>query len=300
MKLRFGIHTGQQETSFADLLALWQRAEELGYDWASVFDHFMPIFSNPEGPCYEGLTALSALAMATRKMQCGIIVTGVTYRNPVLLAKSAVTIDHISQGRLELGLGAAWFDHEHEKYGFEFPKVGVRMDMLEEAMSIVKSLFSSPRTTFEGKHFQVRDAVFEPRPLGKIPLWVGGGGEQRTLKIVARHADGWNYFVTSPEDYRHKLSVLEKHCQEAGRSSSAIRKGLILRCALRDSGPSEVVMEGTHPVFQGTPEELAARLKPFVEMGAGDFLMLARPPVDNLSLELFIQRVKPALEKVAA
>lgn len=282
---------------FSDLLALWRKAESLGYDWASVFDHFMPIFSDPDGPCYEGLTTLSALAMGTSKIQCGIIVTGVTYRNPVLLAKAAVTIDHVSRGRLELGLGAAWYDHEHAKYGFEFPRTGVRMDMLEEAMTVVKSLFTKKRTTFEGQHFQVRDAVFEPRPVGKIPLWVGGGGEQRTLKIVARHADGWNYFLTSPEEYRHKLDVLERHCQEAGRPLQAIRKGLILRCELIDSGESTVHQEGTHSVFRGTPEVLADKLKPFAEMGVGDFLMLARPPADPRTLELFVQKVKPALEK---
>ncbi len=299
MQLRFGIHTGQQECQFADLLALWQRAEELGYDWASVFDHFMPIFSNPEGPCYEGLTALSALAASTRKIQCGIIVTGVTYRNPILLAKAAVTIDHVSKGRLELGLGAAWYDHEHEKYGFDFPRVGVRMDMLEEAMTIVKSLFTQKRTTFEGQHYQVRDAVFEPRPVGKIPLWVGGGGEQRTLKIVARHADGWNYFLSTPEEYQKKLAILEQHCQDAGRKSSDIRKGLIVRCELAESGRSELESEGPYPTFKGTPEVLADKLKPFVDLGVGDFLMLARPPVDARTLELFISKVKPALQKAA-
>lgn len=291
MALRFGIHTGQQNTSFADLLALWQHAEAIGLDWASVFDHFIPIFSDPEGPCFEGFSVLSALAAGTKRLRCGIIVSGVTYRNPALLAKAATTVDHVSNGRMELGLGAAWFEMEHQQYNFEFPAVGTRMDMLEEACQIVTSLFKQERTTFEGKHFSVKDALFLPKPVhGSIPIWIGGGGEKRTLRAVARYADGWNYFLTTPEDYQRKLGFLEEHCQEAERKSSDIRKGLIVRAILDQdkAAPDE-------QTFVGSAAGLAEKLKPFVDLGVEDFLMLARPPADQRTLELWAGEVRSAL-----
>jgi len=287
MALRFGIHTGQQNTTFSELLALWQHAEAIGLDWASVFDHFIPIFTDPEGPCFEGFTVLSALAAGTKKLRCGIIVSGVTYRNPVLLAKAATTVDHVSGGRMELGLGAAWFELEHQQYNFEFPSVGARMDMLEEASQIVRSLFREERTTFEGKHFSVKDALFLPKPVnGTIPLWIGGGGEKRTLRAVARYADGWNYFLTSTEDYQRKLGFLEEHCREAGRPSSEIRRALVVRAILGQdkAAPDE-------QTFVGSAVQLVEKLKPFRDLGVEDFLMLARPPADQRTLELWAGEV---------
>lgn len=292
MSLRFGIHTGQQNTTFPELLQLWQQAEGLGLEWASVFDHFMPIFTDPNGSCFEGFTTLAALAAQTVKLRCGIVVSGVTYRNPVLVAKAAVTVDHVSRGRMELGLGAAWYDHEHQGYGWEFPSVGTRMDMLEEACTIVKSLFTQERTTFEGTHFQIQDAPFEPKPIGKIPLWIGGGGEKRTLRAVARFADGWNYFLTSPEDYARKSELLEAHCQEFDRNPEEIRRALIVRANLdpRESAEDE-------QTFQGTAKGLVERLKPFRDLGARDFLLLARPPVNRPTLEQFAGEVASALRQ---
>ena len=291
MSLRFGIHTGQQYCQFSELLELWKNAEDLGYDWASVFDHFIPIFAPPEGPCFEGLTALAALAQATQKLTCGIIVTGVTYRNPVLLAKSAVTIDHISGGRMELGIGAAWHDIEHEQYGFDFPSVGTRMDMLEEASHIVQALFKEERPSFQGEHFKISDALFLPKPVQKtIPLWIGGGGEKRTLKAVARYADGWNYFMTTPEEYRHKLNVLQEHCRNEKREPETIRQGMIVRAILDQD------MEAPDDkTFVCSSEEFVKKLIPYREMGVQDFLLLSRPPADKTTLEAFITRVAPKL-----
>ncbi|MFN8610584.1 MAG: LLM class F420-dependent oxidoreductase [Vulcanimicrobiota bacterium] len=291
MALRFGIHTGQQNTTFSDLLALWQRAEAIGLDWASVFDHFIPIFTDPHGPCFEGFSVLSALAAGTKKLRCGIIVSGVTYRNPVLLAKAATTVDHVSNGRMELGLGAAWFELEHEQYNFSFPSVATRMDMLEEACQIVTSLFRQERTTFEGRHFSVKDALFLPKPVhGHIPLWIGGGGEKRTLRAVARYADGWNYFLTTPADFQRKLGFLEEHCQEAGRKSSDIRKALIVRAILDQpqSPPDD-------QTFVGSAAGLAEKLRPFVDLGVQDFLLLARPPADQRTLENWACEVRSLL-----
>lgn len=291
MSLRFGVHTGQQNCEFQDLLDLWRQAESLGYDWASVFDHFLPIFSPEDGPCFEGMTALAGLAMATKTMRCGIIVTGVTYRNPVLLAKAAVTIDHLSGGRMELGIGAAWHDVEHQQYGFDFPSVGTRMDMLDEASAIIKMLFRRDRSDFRGEHFQLDNAIFLPKPVnGNIPLWIGGGGEKRTLRSVAQYADGWNYFMTDPEEYRHKLSVLHQHCKDSSRDAKEIRQGLIVRAVLDQDVEAP---DATTVVCSSG--ELVEKLKAYRDLGVEDFLLLARPPADQTTLEAFIGKVAPAL-----
>jgi alkanesulfonate monooxygenase SsuD/methylene tetrahydromethanopterin reductase-like flavin-dependent oxidoreductase (luciferase family) len=184
--IRFGVHSGPQNTSFEDYRDLWLRCEELGYDWVSDFDHFYPIHSDPTGPQFEGMTLLSAMAAHTKRVRCAVLVLGVTYRHPAVLANMAATVDHVSGGRLELGMGAAWFELEHEQYGIPFPRIGARMDMLDEACRIMRSLWTQETTTFEGKHFQLKDARLEPKPVQEhLPLVIGGAGERRTLRIVA-------------------------------------------------------------------------------------------------------------------
>src|SRR4051812_42456874 len=189
--LRFGIHSGQQHATFDEYLALWRLTEEAGLDWASVFDHFLPIQSDPTGPCFEGMTLLAAMAAHTSRLLCGIIVTGVTYRHPAVLANMATTIDHVSGGRMNLGIGAAWYEDEHDQYGIPFPRIGERMDMLDDACRILRALWTQERATVEGKVFWVRAALSEPKPGQEPrPLWIGGPGEKRPLRIVAEHAPG--------------------------------------------------------------------------------------------------------------
>ena len=158
------------------------------------------------------------MAAHTSRVRCGMLVLGVTYRHPAVVAKMAATIDHVSGGRLELGMGAAWFELEHEQYGIPFPRIGVRMDMLDEACRIMRSLWTQETTTFEGKHFQLKDARLEPKPVQEhLPLVIGGAGERRTLRIVAEHGDIWNTFYGDVDEYRHKLDVLARHCGDVGR-----------------------------------------------------------------------------------
>ncbi len=308
--LRFGIHAGQQYTDFPSYLQLWRTAEELGLDWASVFDHFMPIQADPEGPCFEGLSLLSAMAAHTKRLRCGIIVAGVTYRHPALIAKIAATIDHVSGGRLELGMGGAWYQLEHDQYGIPFPPIAQRLSMLAEAAGIVKSLWTRPTTTFSGRHYQLRQARSEPKPLQEphIPLWIGGAGERRTLRVVAEHADGWNTFLMPIEDYQHKLAVLDRHCADLGRDRSQIRLQLVLQAVL-GADEHEVADQlrlraralALEPeqlrerVLALTPEQLTAQLAPYVDLGVCDFLLLARPPMDQRTLQLFAHEVAPAL-----
>src|SRR5713226_3780079 len=163
--IRFGIQTPQQHTSWAEILSLWQETDTLGYDTAWVFDHFLPIFSDPTGPCLEAWTALGALAMATTKVRLGAMVTGNTYRHPAVLAKMATTVDIVSGGRLILGIGAGWFELEHREYGMPFPQVAERLRRLDEALEAIKLLWTGKRANFNGKHFQLRDASFNPKPL---------------------------------------------------------------------------------------------------------------------------------------
>ena len=308
-ELRFGIHAGQQNISLADYIKLWEITESLGYDWASVFDHFLPIMSDPEGPCFEGLTLLSALAARTTKLRCGIIVIGITYRNPAILAKIATTIDHVSNGRLELGIGGAWYELEHNQYGIDFPSIGKRLDMLGEAAKIIKGLWTQHRTTFDGRYYKITDALHEPKPLQQPhpPIWVGGAGEKKTLRVVAESADGWNTFLMPMEQYKHKLDVLAGHCADVGRDPGDVRKQLAMFAMVRDS-EAEVEefrkqyasLQGSGPnmtPLAGTPEQCVEQLLPYVKAGVGDFLLLVRSPSpENIqTLELFAQKVVPII-----
>ena len=217
-RIRFGIHSGQQHTTMDKYVELWKAAEDLGFEWASVFDHFLPIHSDPEGPCFDGPTLLSAMAAHTSRIRCGILVVGNTYRHPAVLANIAATIDHVSGGRLELGVGAGWYELEHSQYGIEYFTTGRRIRMLGEALPILKGMWTEHRATFRGRYYTVTEALCEPKPVQQphIPLWVGGAGERLTLRVVAESADGWNTFYMPEDAYRHKLNVLAGHCGDVG------------------------------------------------------------------------------------
>jgi F420-dependent oxidoreductase-like protein len=309
--IRFGVHSGPQDTSFDDYRELWLRCEDLGYDWVSDFDHFLPIYSDPAGPQFEGLTLLSAMAAHTRRVRCGMLVLGVTYRHPALVANMAATIDHVSGGRLELGMGAAWFGLEHDQYGIPFPPIGVRMDMLDEACRIIRSLWTQETTTFVGKHYRLEDARLEPKPLQeRLPLVIGGSGERRTLRIVAEHGDIWNTFYGDLDHYRHLLDVLARHCADVGRDPADVRKSLTFRAILDEDerAAQERVREiygGPPPerlrnmMVVGTPEQCVERLRRYADLGVGDFLLGSLAPVDWRTIELVAGSVAPALKAAA-
>lgn len=226
--VRFGIQTPQQHVSWHDLLALWQEVDTLGYDTAWVFDHFLPIFSDPTGTCLEGWTALAALAMTTRRVRLGLMVTGNTYRHPAVLAKMATTVDIISNGRLILGVGAGWFELEHQQYGIPFHTVGGRLARLDEALQVIKLLWTQDRANFAGKHYALTNASFNPKPLQRPhpTILVGASGEKVALGIVARHAQMWNSFGT-PAVFRQKIARLEEHCRRLGRDPATIEKSVL-------------------------------------------------------------------------
>ena len=310
--IRFGVHSGPQNTSFEDYRDLWLHCEELGYEWVSDYDHFYPIYSDPAGSQFEGLTLLSAMAAHTSRVRCGMLVLGVTYRHPAVVAKMAATIDHVSGGRLELGMGAAWFELEHDQYGIPFPRIGVRMDMLDEACRIMRSLWTQETTTFEGKHYHLKDARLEPKPVQeRLPLVIGGSGERRTLRIVAEHGDVWNTFYGDLEHYRHLLDVLAAHCSDVGRDPGDVRRSLTFRAILGEDEAAakdrvralygDQVPEPIRSMMVvGTPEQCVEQLRPYADLGVGDFLLGAMAPLDERTIDLVATSVAPALRAAVA
>ena len=311
-QIRFGIHSGQQNISFADYLDLWKTAEDLGYDWASVYDHFQPIKSDPGGSSFEALAMLAALAAHTTRIRCGILVVNNMIRNPAVLAKTAATIDHISNGRLELGIGSGYVKREHDEYGIAFPPSESRTRMLGESAKILKSLWTKRRTTFKGRYYTITDATCEPKPIQKphIPLWVGGMGERHTLRVVAESADGWNTFFIPRSDYVRKLAALAAHCKDVGRDPGEIRKSIIVeavvgeteqeveeRCQTLSIAREMSVDRLRDQAVVGTPERCIEQLMEFVKLGVSDFIVAACPPTDIRALELVARKIAPVVKE---
>jgi alkanesulfonate monooxygenase SsuD/methylene tetrahydromethanopterin reductase-like flavin-dependent oxidoreductase (luciferase family) len=307
--IRFGVHTGQQFESFDEALELWQRAEELGYDWVSDFDHFRPGSGGAGLPCFEGTTLLAAVAARTSRVRCSILVASVAYRHPALLASAATTIDHISGGRLELGLGAGGGDRAQEQWGLPAPSTGASMDMLDEACRVLRLLWGEEVSSFDGRYYTLRDARLEPKPLqARVPLVIGGAGERRLLRIVAEHADVWNTMASDLELYRHKTAVLEQHCRDVSREPGDVRRSVMFRAVLGETeGEARdrlAEMEDAAPpggpplggwLVVGTPERCVEELRQYARLGVRDFLLGARTPLDWRTIELVAAEVAPAL-----
>lgn len=220
--LEFGVVTGQHQLTWPQLVEQWQLAEELGFDSVWLFDHFITLYGDPDGPCLETSTLLSALVLKTSRVKAGALVYGNTHRNPAVLAKELVTIDHVSDGRLIIGIGAGWNEREHLAYGIPFPSAGERVEMLDEALQVIDSLFTQRRTTFEGEHYQLQDTPFSPKPLqDHVPILIGGE-RPKMLRVIARHADLWDT-SRPPDRMREGLAQIAEHCAEFGRDPRSIR-----------------------------------------------------------------------------
>ena len=221
--MRVGIETSQHRVEWPELVERVRFAEEAGFDGAWLFDHFKPLYGEGPGPCLEAWTLLAGLAAVTTRIRLATLVTGVTYRHPSLLAAEVVTLDHISSGRLDLGLGAAWFQEEHRELGFSFPPARERIERLEEAVEVVRLLLTGDGVTFGGRHYQLRDATYRPRPVQRPhpPIWIGGSGERRMLPLVGRVADGWHCF-SAPAALSRKWAIVAASAEAAGRDPAAI------------------------------------------------------------------------------
>jgi alkanesulfonate monooxygenase SsuD/methylene tetrahydromethanopterin reductase-like flavin-dependent oxidoreductase (luciferase family) len=219
--LTFGVVTGQHQLTWPQLVEQWQMAEELGFDSIFLFDHFMALYADPDGPCLEASTLLSALALKTSKVRIGVLVYGNTHRHPAVFAKEMTTIDHISDGRAIIGIGTGWNEREHTAYSIPFPSAGERVEMLDESIQVMRLLFKEKRTTFAGTHYQLNDAPFAPKPVqSHLPIMIGGE-RPRMLKVIAKHADIWDS-GRSPEGLREGLATIAGHCAEIGRDPNEI------------------------------------------------------------------------------
>jgi F420-dependent oxidoreductase-like protein len=269
------------DRQFDRVVELAQAAEAAGFGLVTVMDHFYQIRGvGPEtDPMLEAYSTLAGIAARTKTVRLGTLVSGVTYRNPATLAKTVTTLDVISGGRAILGLGAAWNEDEHAGYGVDFPAIGERMDRLDEALTIAKAMFTQDRPSFTGRFYRIDRALNVPKPIqpGGPKILVGGGGEQRTLKIAAQHADMTHWFPLGLEMLRHKTAVLERHCESIGRDPATIQRTMatpvLLAANARDA---ERVLATLPPerrahVKPGTPEQAAEGLRPYLDAGFSGF-----------------------------
>jgi F420-dependent oxidoreductase-like protein len=260
--VRFAFKTANQNTTWADILAVWREADDIElFESGWVFDHFYPIFSDPTGPCLEGWSTLSALGQATSRLRLGTLVTGIHYRHPAVLANMAATVDIISGGRLELGLGAGWNEEESGAYGIALGSPRERSDRFEEACQVIIGLLSNETTSFHGAYFELAEARCNPKAVQRPhpPICIGGSGEQRTLLSAARYAQHWNFVGGPPEEFAHKREVLHSHCAAVGRD------------------PADIYCS-SHVRFEGDPVATAATAAALAEVGCDLAIVTLRPP----------------------
>jgi F420-dependent oxidoreductase-like protein len=298
---------------FEKLVDIAATAEASGFSSISLMDHLHQI--GPVGPpsnwMFEGSTMLAALAARTKRLTFGLLVGSVTYRNPAIAAKITTTVDIVSGGRVWHGIGAGWFEEEHEAYGYDFPPLKTRFEMLEEELQIVRAMFTESEARFEGEHFRVRGAFNNPKPIrGDIPILIGGSGERKTLRLVAKYGDGCNLFG-DPTRVRHLLGVLEGHCQDVGRDFSDITKtalGAILIGRTHEEAQAKLtaLREAGTPQFRldmltvGDPDTIGEHVQAYKDAGLEGYC-LSLPDVHDLeTIEMAGRTLAPLFTPVSA
>jgi alkanesulfonate monooxygenase SsuD/methylene tetrahydromethanopterin reductase-like flavin-dependent oxidoreductase (luciferase family) len=306
----FGLQLHPQYTTWHEMRDAALLAEECGWDVLMTWDHFVPLMGDVTGPNLEGWQVLAAFGAITTKPRIGMLVSGNTYRHPAVLANMGATLDHITNGRAVLGIGAAWNQHEHRMYGIDFDTPAIRLAKLREATRIIRGLLDKGKVTYTGTHYTLEDATLGTRPIQKrLPILVGGGGEQVTLKITARYADWWHGFG-SPDIIKHKLAVLKKHCADVGRDYDEIAPtagGQILvrddlnsvDKRLREVAARNKVEAPNRPAVLGKPEDIAKRLLEYHAVGVKGFLFGMSPPYDHETIERTMSEVKPRFLELA-
>ena len=271
--MRFGFWPGPNN-SWSDTLALAKHAETTGWHGLWYADHFMPNAEDTSGPTSECWTTLAALGATVPRVRIGALVTGNTYRHPAVLAKMAANVDNISGGRCVLGLGAGWQENEHKAYGINFSTLGGRMNRFEEACQVVTGLFANAQTDFSGKYYQLTNAPLAPKPIQQpLPLLIGGGGEQRTLRIAAKYANEWNVWGT-PEVLARKGAILDQYCQEIGRDPKSIKhstQGMLV--LTDDSAAVERMKASGRPVIGGDGPGVRAVIEQYAEAGVDEVII---------------------------
>jgi alkanesulfonate monooxygenase SsuD/methylene tetrahydromethanopterin reductase-like flavin-dependent oxidoreductase (luciferase family) len=311
-EIKLGAALWSQATDWPGFLDAARRAEELGFDHVWTWDHLKAIFGDPDQPILEGYTALAALAQATQRVQLGLFVGANTFRNPGLVAKSMITIDHISDGRSILGIGGAWFEHEHRAFGIDFGSgFGQRLDWLAEAVPAIRTLLDGGEVTSTDGRYAFDRLTVEPPPLQRhLPIMIGGGGERKTLRIVAQYADIWNVFGT-PETVARKDGILRDHCAAVGRDPETIEHTLGCKITIRGTEaeaerarlallahnrtPLERVA-GDETFWTGTAEQIAETMISYLAVGFRTFLVELPAPYDAETMETLVRVVKPMVQ----
>jgi F420-dependent oxidoreductase-like protein len=312
--VRFGVQAAPQQISWAELKEVWQEVEALGFDTLWVNDHLLPSIGPTDAANLEGWTMLGAMAALTSRVQIGALVTGNTFRHPSVLAKMATTVDHISNGRLILGIGSAYFEQEHKVYGIPFYTTRRRAAQLEEAVQLIRKLWTEDTVSFNGTYYQLVNAPFVPKPLQKPhpPIMIGGTGERLTLPIVAKHADIWNVGGLAPQALAEKIVILEEQCRQVKRDCSEIEKSYLTPLYLR-TDPAEVqAFLDQLPVSQAVSREqirasilagdvatVRQQIQAYLDVGVTHFIIVLRRPgfYDRKGLRLFAKEVMPHFRK---
>lgn len=311
--MEFGIQTGQQHRSYAEILNLWQIAERLGFEYGWLYDHLVPVGGDPDGNVFEAWTLLSSLLSRTERIRGGILVTCVMYRSPSVLAKAASTVDHASNGRVELGIGSCWNAWEAGLYGLDFPPLRERNDRLVEAIGVIRSMWDPSKERFEGAHYKVSAAHASPLPVQRPHprIWVGGTGK-RLPEIAARHADGWNAIFVSLSEYEAHLARVRGACEDIGRDPATLRLSFGQRVSVdRDEKRAEERARAQYErngvpfdetlrsrfIF-GSPLQVAEQVRALADLGVDQFVLWHEPPFDadaEDQIREFAETVMPLL-----
>ena len=293
------------EAKWNKAVEIAQLAETLGYDSIWLYDHFHNVPKPAHEAVFEMWTTIAAISQRTSTVRLGQMVGCNSYRSPALLAKITSTIDVISGGRLDWGIGAGWYELEYRGYGYEFPKPKDRIGMLKESVEIVKSMWSQPETTYDGQYYKLVRANCDPKPLQQPhpPVWIGGGGEQLTLRVVAQHADCSN-FGGKPQEWARKREILKGHCAAVGRDEETIRKTWSPELFIRDT-EAEVIAAGSKSIngepfeswrdnnLVGTPDQVADKIANYIALGCSGFIPWCSDYPETVSMELLATRVIP-------
>lgn len=308
---RLGVVLWSQGSDWPTFEAAAIRAEDLGYDHLWTWDHLYAIFGNPLQPIFEGWSALAAWAKVTTRIRLGLLVGANTFRNPGLVAKLAITLDHISGGRAILGLGGAWFELEHQAYGIDFgSSPGKRLAWLDEAAGVVRALLAGDAVTHDGPRYKFDQLQMVPGPLQRrLPLMIGGGGERKTLRTVAKYADMWNAFG-DPPTFARKIEALREHCESVGRDPAEIEYSIGCKPIIRDTEAEarrflQVVMgrnqtpmariDNDNSFWVGTVDQVAETMNEFRQRGVNTFIAEMPAPYDSETMTRLIEDVKPKL-----
>ncbi|MGK2966148.1 MAG: TIGR03560 family F420-dependent LLM class oxidoreductase [Tepidiformaceae bacterium] len=305
--MNFGLHIGQQNLTIDEIRRLWRWTDTAGFDWVDVWDHFYEApYIDGDSSCFEAISCMSAIACETQNVRIGVLVLGMGYRNPAVLTKSLCTIDHLSGGRLEIGLGAGWHEPEYRAYGIPFPPIKERLDRLEECVQIVRALTTQDRSDFDGQYYRLENAACNPKPLQARPrIWIGGNGEKRTLRMVAKYGDGWNTPYTSVDEFKRLSGVLDMWCEKEGRDPSTIERNVNLSFHMaakasdlpaveeqyRATWPTTAEVMRDRGVIVGLPDEAIERVGKYMDAGAARVNIAIRPPASWDALNAWSEKV---------